>query len=476
MFLNQKICFLICFYLFTFSHCSPSPASPPVEKEFLYLIGGNVGDTLEGNRFTNEVWRSSDRKNWELLHRGGSCNDSTKATLSECKSPSSWAFNASTFSPRKGHQVVSFKNKMYLIGGRGVSTTGVESILLNDVWTSSDGLSWSVVNTGGRCSRPNILHRPQCNDARETWTEGANTFIPREGHQSFVFRNNFYIIGGEEDTGVSNKIYTSSDGITWRSLESASRNVENYFSPRTNHSVVLLGNRIYLIGGKENGANVYLNDVWSSDDGEQWSLVNGGGTCSDATKMNRASCLAVMGAWTPELTTMFAPRRGHTTLSYRSSIFLMGGSVEDNGIDIPLNDVWSSRDGRTWNLVNPGGVCSNDPGNYRTFSTCRGIGGVWNFDPVSFNGEGRFFHKAAVNKGIMVISGGRYRGGISLPEVYVSTEGSGWTLVEAGGTCSNTARVTKNQCIGTASFWIPGASSKNFSSRHEHAMINFILP
>jgi N-acetylneuraminic acid mutarotase len=78
--------------------------------------------------------------------------------------------------------------------------------------------------------------------------------------------------------------------------------------------------------------STFFNDVWSSRDGRRWERLSG-----DA-------------GW--------APRAGLTSVVFRDEIYVFGGSFNDDSAVIggpPLrvyfNDVWKSRDGRTWELL-----------------------------------------------------------------------------------------------------------------------------
>ena len=72
--------------------------------------------------------------------------------------------SALSFSARDDHQVVTFNNKMYLIGGYDGSDK-------NDVWSSTDGIHWIE--------------------------ETANAaFSARSRHQVVVFNNKMVLIGG----------------------------------------------------------------------------------------------------------------------------------------------------------------------------------------------------------------------------------------------------------------------------------------
>ena len=113
------------------------------------------------------------------------------------------------------------------------------------------------------------------------------------------------------------------------------------WSKRTDHTSVVFdpdgsGERIWLLGGYD-GKN-YLNDVWSSVDGANWTESTPPG---EATKDTDGGDGTAANWWTA--------RSGHTSVVFKGKIWVMGG-VEDRK---DLNDVWSSVDGANWTESTP---------------------------------------------------------------------------------------------------------------------------
>ena len=127
------------------------------------------------------------------------------------------AFAISGFSARENHQSVVFNGKLWVIGGY---TGGFNGKRLNDVWSSSDGITW--------------------------YQETASAeFSARDGHQAVVFNGKLWVIGGLEDNGKKlNDVWSSSDGITW-AQETASAE----FSARGDHQSVVFNEKLWVIGG-----------------------------------------------------------------------------------------------------------------------------------------------------------------------------------------------------------------------------------
>lgn len=187
------------------------------------------------------------------------------------------------FSLKFGHATVVFDDKLWLIGGSG----GVGE---NDVWYTSDGVSWIKA------------------------TENA-AFSGRLYHTATVFDNKMWVIGGY-DGNHNNDVWFSSDGSTWTK---ATENVA--FSKRNTHTTVVFDNKMWVIGGFDVD-NKRKNDVWYSSDGITWIQA------TDAVS--------------------FSKRSSHTTTTWGNKMWVIAGG---DGVLNHKNDIWYSSDGSTWTLV-----------------------------------------------------------------------------------------------------------------------------
>ncbi|MBN2394552.1 MAG: hypothetical protein JXR84_27725 [Anaerolineae bacterium] len=226
----------------------------------IVLMGGYDGD------YRNDVWRSLDQG----------------ATWTQMTASAAWT-------PRYGHNTVALPDgSIVLMGGRG------EDIRYNDVWRSTDqGATWTQIAFGARWS-------------------------PRRYHTSVVLPDGDIVLMGGVGYNIAlyNDVWCSTDqGATWTQMTASAA-----WSPRGNHSTVMLSDgSIMLIGGQRyNG--VAFNDVWrSTDQGATWMQMT------------------ASAAW--------SPRSSHSSVVLPDdSIVLMGGY--DNGY---RNDIWRSTDkGATW--------------------------------------------------------------------------------------------------------------------------------
>ena len=232
----------------------------------LWMMGGYTGGgSYIGN---NDVWSSSN---------GG-------VTWTQVTAHAPW-------SARAQFQSVVFNNKLWVMGGTpGAGWTSY----LNDVWSSSDGVSWTEATA----------HAP--------WSV-------RSDFQAVVFNNKIWVIGGSAlgSNGYegSNDVWSSSDGVNWTE---ATANAP--WSPRGGFQSVAFNNKLWVMGGDEN--NIAYNDVWSSPDGVTWTQVTAN------------------AAW--------SPRFDFASVVLNNKLWVMGGDG-NNGPQI--SDLWSSSDGLNWTQV-----------------------------------------------------------------------------------------------------------------------------
>jgi len=238
------------------------------------------------------------------------------------------------FSARHAHESVVFNNKMWVIGGYN----GYDEV--NDVWSSTDGVTWTQV------------------------TANAG-FHARNSHGALAFNGKMWVFGGV-NAQLWNDVWSSSDGVTWTEVQ---KNAS--FTQRAGHSFVVFDSKMWVIGGLTYGSQ-YLNDVWSSSDGLTWSLatssanfpprryhtsfvfnnrmwVVGGDTDNVVGNANNDIWSSTNGiTWQREAEhAAFPPRVGHRTEVFSDGVWIFGGSSGT----VLLNDVWKSNDGRSWSQV-----------------------------------------------------------------------------------------------------------------------------
>ncbi|MFA5887387.1 MAG: PGF-pre-PGF domain-containing protein [Candidatus Nanoarchaeia archaeon] len=228
----------------------------------IWLTGG-----YNGVSYYNDVWYSPDGSTW------------TQATSS------------AAFSQRYGHSlIVKSDGSLWLMGG----WDGSSSTRYNDIWNSTDGITWTLVN-------------------------GSAAWDNRTLFQAVVTSDNImWLMGGENNSGtpvMKGDVWNSSNGADWYLVNSTA------FSGRRQHAAVVGNNsRIWVMGGTDGTS--YNNDVWYSDDKINWLAPN-------------TSAIP----WTGR----YGSAAAYTPSDKR--IWLLGGYEEITG---GKNDVWHTQDGGNW--------------------------------------------------------------------------------------------------------------------------------
>ncbi|MEJ2554352.1 MAG: hypothetical protein P8079_10250, partial [Gammaproteobacteria bacterium] len=122
------------------------------------------------------------------------------------------AINATRFSARYGHQAAVFNGKLWLVGGWDGS-------FKNDVWSSDDGVNWTLV------------------------TRNAG-FAFQANHQLVAYDNKLWVIAGYDGSSYMNDVWSSSDGKVWVQATSSAA-----FTPQACSQSVAYDNKLWVIGG-----------------------------------------------------------------------------------------------------------------------------------------------------------------------------------------------------------------------------------
>jgi hypothetical protein len=177
------------------------------------------------------------------------------------------------------------------------------------------------------------------------WTQVAKKaeFAPRDGAGALVFKDRMWLIGGWNPGDkksfprvCNNEVWSSTDGAKW-TLQKKNTFLDRTFDPtrdwegRHTAGYVVFKDRMWIVGGDVNQGH-YHNDVWNSDDGKKWALINKGKPVP------------------------WGPRALHHTVAFDKKIWVLGGQT------IPQiakekeafhRDVWTTSDGVKWEQVKP---------------------------------------------------------------------------------------------------------------------------
>lgn len=234
--------------------CATTSAQFPGRTHFGYTVFQNkmwvIGGTDGSDR--KDVWSSSDGITW------------TQATAN------------GAFGNREGHGVVTFDTgtgeKMWLIAGY---SGGYK----NDIWSSSDGVSWiQETANGGFSTRAGVMAVSFNNKMWFTgswsannilssvngiaWTDAFNGFDPNNRWYPglAVYQNKIWRSAGRATGGIYyNDVWFSQDGTNWKKV-----NPTQVFSERHQHSFIEFKGKLWIIAGRGYPGNTYNNDVWWS--------------------------------------------------------------------------------------------------------------------------------------------------------------------------------------------------------------------
>ncbi|MDA0748796.1 MAG: hypothetical protein O2954_19945 [bacterium] len=209
------------------------------------------------------------------------------------------------FAGRDGAGALTFRDKMWLLGGwNPKDKVNFPDVCNSEVWSSSDGETWVEVNE------------------RAPW-EGRHT----AGYA--VHDDKMWIVGGDGNQGrYQNDVWFSEDGVQWQPVSDSVP-----WGPRALHHTVAFDGKIWVMGGqtvpqfaKEEEA--FYQDVWNTEDGKNW------------TRVTEHAPWAVRGMI------------GGSAVMNGRMWLLGGGTYETPTINRRnfYNDVWSSGDGVNWEL------------------------------------------------------------------------------------------------------------------------------
>lgn len=267
------------------------------------------------------------------------------------------------FAPRDGAGALSFRGRMWLIGGwNPKDKTHFPRICSNDVWSSPDGATWTM-------EKPNTF-RDASFDAAADW-EGRHT----AGYA--VLNGKMWIIGGDvNQKHYQNDVWSSADGKRWERVAASVP-----WAPRALHYTVAHKGWLWVIGGQTMPAfsqspERFYRDVWRSRNGKDWEQVQprepywsprgmiggaavfrdriwilGGGTYDTPATPKRKFYNDVWSsadgvAWTRHTEkAQWHPRQYHDVAVWDNKLWVMEGYAEPAG---NRNDVWWSADGVNW--------------------------------------------------------------------------------------------------------------------------------
>lgn len=183
-----------------------------------------------------------------------------------------------------------------------------------EAWSSPDGLVW----------RQTVLKQP--------WTQRMDSCFA-------VFDNGsgprMWILGGtkRDSRAMTNEVWRATDeaGTSWALVQPANNKI---WSPRSRFGCAVYNKKIWVFGGR-GPTGAYLNDVWSSPDGTNWTLETDN------------------PGWTPRF--MFTAATFIHSSPATNQIWIFGGYTKAD-ISNPTNEVYFTNDGVHWSRWSTGKV------------------------------------------------------------------------------------------------------------------------
>lgn len=199
-----------------------------------------------------------------------------------------------------------------------------------------------------------------------TWTEtaAAAPWTGRQWPYCYNFQNALWVVGGDNTAGVTNDVWTSTDGTNWTQVTQT-----HPFTAEAFGSNAVFNGQMYVIGGSLPSTS---NEVWRTSDGANWTQAVASGSATFSPRGNQGTAvyqgkLWVVGGyttvamndvyssadganWTQVSASSNLPARYICgLLTYNNALWAIGG-IGNSG---SLNDVWTSTDGAHWTVVNP---------------------------------------------------------------------------------------------------------------------------
>jgi len=193
-----------------------------VHQNKMWVVGG---DPIQGH-YQNDVWSSADGTCWEQVTGNV------------------------PWRPRALHYTVAFAGKIWVMGGQTIPEFApAEETFYNDVWNSSDGVTWTRVLEHAPWSPRGMIGGSVVLNGR-IWLLGGGTYDTPAVPQRKYF----------------NEVWSTANGVDWKQHANAT------WAPRQYHDVAVFDDKLWVMeGGNLEMQPFNQKDVWYSADGEHWT-------------------------------------------------------------------------------------------------------------------------------------------------------------------------------------------------------------
>ncbi len=297
-----------------------SPALAPAGGLDLAVFRGEISTTHPA---AIEAWSPAQIQGARVFDAAVGVDTATSATRYEWQQLTDtihpdWRIrdgNTTTYLPSTG--------RYWMVGGWngyqvpvGFSTVPPDAVYppentTNEVWSSPDGVTWT-------------LELPH----------GHGQFERRHVHNTMVWKDKLWLIGGDHHQGRYNHdVVSSPDGLNW-TVELGPGTTSPPWSPRALQVSGVYDGKLWTVGGQDIVGDpetmVDHNDVWVTEDGVNWTQVVADAPASDT---RWAGCGVLDGL-----------------VEFKGRMWLVGCAKhrDDAGGHLLSNEVWSTTDGATW--------------------------------------------------------------------------------------------------------------------------------
>ncbi|HEY5946391.1 MAG TPA: hypothetical protein VIV40_12900, partial [Kofleriaceae bacterium] len=230
--------------------------------------------------------------------------------------------------PRYGHQMFTLNNKLYVVGGTDSTGTPIPTVEVAEIFADGVVGAFSTIGTqlqtarerfsilgggfnayflggntagGATASVEYLFYTTQLNGPQ---SYSGGVVDARSGSAAIMLRNYAYVLGGVDGTTYRGVVRAGLDAATNGLATIFTAYVNGLATPREGHSLVYVGNTLYVVGGKTG---------------------NGNTPSIETTKVGPTSELS---PFTTSTTTMLqTPRTNHTTVTIGNYVYVIGGTV-----------------------------------------------------------------------------------------------------------------------------------------------------
>lgn len=232
----------------------------------MWIVGG---DPVQGH-YQTDVWSSSDGRTW--ARKDIFTTIPRRVLVTNPASPFFGQYQIdNTARPAEvaqfGLRTLAitgvFNNKLFLMGGQRIEQLvnpdwpGAPAKSFDDIWSSTDGATWTQLATTGPRWSPRGLVSQTVEHQGRMWLIGGGLYDDPEA--------------GRPEREFNNDTWSTADGATWEKVADKAP-----FSPRIWHNVKVFDGRLWVINGYDGyipgqGRTAdNLGDVWYSVDGRNW--------------------------------------------------------------------------------------------------------------------------------------------------------------------------------------------------------------